>query len=176
MSIQQELGNQRKPIVVSLRNNPGIPNETLAQLTEMGLGVLDYETEESLKADNDGGATRSFETLIRLSAAGGYGVSHTEGFDNVVVGQIPSPAMMFLELEDASGDNRRFKAFQFDKYASINLDDFPDLHELLANRSHLHTLNEVNPREKTAEGNPGREAVTDAFVQLKLAGNLQHRH
>lgn len=172
MSAKKTIQQQRTPIVVAIRNNPGLPNSTIAELTNEGIGILDYGTEESLKAANDSGANRSFETLMTLSSSGGYGVIHTKQLNEVVIGRIPTPAIMFLELKDKNGKDRRFKGFQFDKFAPIDPDNFPKVRALIVNRTHLNTLNPVRPSSKTKPGNPGREAITDAYVKLELEGRL----
>lgn len=157
------------------RNNPGLPTDTCAQLTNNGLGVLDWGTGLSWDhtlADDDhkGAAKRSFDVVRHLNEHGGYGVMHTQGLDEVAIGRVESPCIRFQQLEDTSGETRYFKVFQFDTYETVDADEFPKVKQFVTNYHHMETLQMVEEKDDT-ESSP--RAVTDAYIELDLAGRLQ---
>ena len=157
------------------RNNPSLPDETCARLTNDGVGVLDWGTglswDHTLAADDHtGAAKRSFEVVRHLNEHGGYGVMHTPGFDEISIGRVEPPCIRFKELEDTSGETRYFKVFQFDTYDTVDADEFPAVKQFATNYVRWETLQMIEEKDDT-ESSP--RAVTDAYIQLDLSDRLQ---
>jgi hypothetical protein len=167
----ENLSGESGRMVVSNRNNPDVPSSVdLEEITANGIGLVDFTSSWEVTEDGDTAAeTGSFSTLAKLSSRGGYGAIHTKGFETVVVGRVPVPSMMFIELGEGN-DAKRFKAFQLSEYAEVDLDRFPDLHTALSNRAMKPT---ISPMGEGSTDKPGLEAVTDAFIKLDLADELE---
>lgn len=166
---------EREILVFNHRNNPALPDSTKAELTRKSIGVLDWGTDRSwdykqASDDHQGAARRSFKAIQHLNENGGYGVMHTKGFEEVSIGKVEPPCIRFLHLEDSSGEERYFKAFQFETYAQVDVEDqFPEVHEVLTNYAFMETLQLIEKKEDT-ESDP--KAIPDAYVELMLTGKL----
>ncbi|WP_157971541.1 hypothetical protein [Halorussus litoreus] len=170
MSETPELEILSEPSVFLHRNNPAVPSSTSSKLTKEGIGIVDwgmglsweYSEASDKRVDN---AQTALETILSLNQNGGYGVIHTVGYEDVVIGRAEPPCIRFLELEDTNGQIRFFKGFELEEFASVDIrNDFPDLHQRMVDRaSHGTTV----PVKKDY-----RHLVTDAFVDLDLDGKL----
>lgn len=167
----ENLSGESGRMVFHNRNNPSVPGSVdVEEITAKGIGLVDFtSSHEVTESGDDGAETTSFSKLRELSTSGGYGVIHTEDYETVVVGRVSGPSVMFIELGEGD-DSKQFKAFQLSEYAEVDLDRFPDLHTALRNRATHPTLSTIG---EGSPDKPGLEAVTDAFIELDLAGELE---
>lgn len=173
--MSKQIENESTVQAFTHRNNPALPDDTCARLTNNGLGVLDWGTglswdHELADDDHKGAAKRSFDVVRHLNEHGGYGVMHTPGFDEFTIGRVEPPCIRFQELEDTSGETNYYKVFQFDTYATVDVDEFPAVKQFATNYARWETLQMIEEKDDT-ESSP--RAVTDAYIELDLAGRLQ---
>lgn len=166
-----ELKTGNKPCVFSHRNNADLPKVTLDEFTKRGIGVGDWGMGLSwdyteVKEDHQTAAKRFTENLLTINEHGGYGVIHTKEYEKAVIGRVSPPCVRFRTLEDIDGNERTFKTFEFEQFASVDLrQDYPDLHDRLSNIAHLGTTSAI--------GEGFEELVTDAFIDLELSGTVR---
>lgn len=171
MAENLELNIGTTPRVFSHRNNAGIPKSTLTEFTANGIGIADWgmglswdytEAEEN----HQDAAKKSMEMLLTINEHGGYGALHTKGYEQVVIGHASSPCLRFVELEDTGGNTRVFKAFEFDEFTSVDLqNDYPELHNRLSNIAGIGTTVKLGEEYETL--------LTDAFTDLDLSDDLR---
>jgi hypothetical protein len=161
--------------VVLHRNNPDLPQSTCRELTQNGIGVVDFGMGTNLDPDDsdDGAETRSKNTLRQISAGGAYGAIHVKGLDIVVVGYAAPRAIRFFELENVNGKERTYPGFQFERFGQVPQDGggvFERLNTAIGNRTNKPTLYE--PDEGTPN-RPGIETIPEAFIELDKMGLLR---
>lgn len=161
-----------EPMTITSRANPGVPDATIDELLHDGIGPLDYGTDESLDSeeiDSSNTAGRgAINNLVDISSRGGYGVLHKKGFDRVLVGHIPVPAVRFEKVQNDNGDTVTLKCFQFDRFAEITglEDEFSEIYDLIDFPRAQTVLGKVHEDDK-------REEIVNAFIQCELKGMLE---
>lgn len=161
--------------VVLHRNNPDLPQSTCRELTQNGIGVVDFGMGTNLDPDesDDAAETRSKNTLRRISAGGAYGAIHVKNREVVVVGYASPRAIRFFELENVNGEKRTYPGFQFERFGEVpdSADGvFERLNTAIKNRLNKPTLYE--PDEGTPN-RPGIETIPEAFIELDKMGRLR---
>jgi len=164
-----EIGD--RPAVFMHRNNPALSSEKCSELSLDGIAVFDWGTGVSwdytlANDDNQNAAKIALENILTINRHGGYGVIHTQGFDEVVVGRVSPGCLDFLELTDTGGTDRFFKSVHFDEgeFAAVDVrEEYPDLHEVLRKRAQFQAHQKLDDVP---------HVVTDAFIDLDLKGRL----
>ena len=164
-----EIGD--RPVVFMHRNNPALSSEKCSELSLEGTAVFDWGTGVSwdytlANEDNQIAAKTALENILTINRYGGYGVIHTQGFDDVVVGRVSPGCLDFLELTDTNGIDRFFKSIHFDvgEFAAVDVrEEYPDLHDMLKKRARFETHKKIKDIP---------HVVTDAFIDLDLKGRL----
>ncbi|USZ68065.1 hypothetical protein NGM10_15190 [Halorussus salilacus] len=171
---KKSFSNEGATIVLH-RNNPDLPQSTCRELTQRGIGVVDFGMGTNLDPDDSDNAaeTRSKNTLRRISAGGAYGAIHVKGLDIVVVGYAAPRAIRFFELENVDGEVRTYPGFQFERFGEVPEGGdgvFERLDTAIGNRTNKPTLYE--PDEGTPD-RPGIETIPEAFIELDRMGRLR---
>lgn len=171
MSEKIDLQIDSSPSIFFHRNNPAVSQDVCAELTEDGIGIVDWGmglswdyTEASSKRRDK--AKTALEIILSLNQNGGYGVIHTKGYKQVVIGRVEPPCIQFVEPDESGGEAQVFKGFRLSEYATVDLrNDYPDLHSRMVDRASHGTTVEVTSEYE--------HLVTDAFIELDLGGKLQ---
>lgn len=172
--LMSELSNLKigdRPVVFNHRNNPALSSKKCSELTLEGIAIFDWGTGVSwdytlANDDNQTAAKAALENVLTINRYGGYGVIHTQGFSEVVVGRVSPGCLDFLELTDTNGKDRYFKSINFDEgeFAPIDVrEEYPDLHDVLHKRAQFGAHQKLDNVP---------HVVTDAFVDLDLKGRL----
>lgn len=176
-TISDQYPLQKGRMVVRCKMKIHANNDDINEMIENGIGVLDYGTGDSLRAEDakeedQDGASRSFKTYREFTRRGGYGVLVPEGTERMCVGRVTPPCGMFLPFVNPDGNKESLKAFQLDEFAVVDKDEFGELYESMRNRDLHPALSPVG----SGNGNkgPGRESVVDAFHQLERRGSLKY--
>lgn len=163
---------ERQGVVVDWRNDPALREDLKSTLTLQGKGIVDWGTgwswDHTLAEKNHrGAAKRSFKNMSRLQEHGGYGIIHTDDFEEVVIGRTQPQCVQYQKYPDGSGEVRKYKLVQFDEWAVVgDLEKFDsDLYHALENRLHLETVSKFSDDI----------AVPQAFTRLDLGGRVQRR-
>jgi hypothetical protein len=159
----------------SLRNDPALPADTLSSLTQAGTGVLDWNLGLSWDAseaskDHKGAAKRSLEVLKHLNEVGGYGVIHTEQWNDFVVGRVDPGCVRLQKLNSTNDGNRYFKLFELDEYAVIDVNqEYQEVRNFAHNNLGRETLTSV---EHSSDLEVSPRVILKAYRELDMMDRL----